>query len=217
MRIDNDVNVDNILTDEIFKKFAKQVASFDSVNIDKKIRAEYEKNNELDKYELIAPNHVAKSITLGDIIKFTKKDTYQISCASIVKHIKYIYNNKNIIDYISLTTNNANHIWRIYPANHFIYRLNRHGEDRNVIECLKKYVSETVQTKGTKMIVLTPAIKKTLFGPTFSYIDNECDRIISDHNKQTNMAIYTGTSDQVIDKIIEKNYRPTQKIRKSKK
>lgn len=181
------MNLDNISTNDIFKSFSKQAIDFDEREFDKMMYKKYPK--ELDRYEFISPSQVSCRIMLGDVIKFTKKNSMTISCASIVKKIQYTnesQNNSKIIDFMFLSTDEKDHIWKIYIANHFIFKLMPYDTlTRSRTEFYDKIVT-SLQNKKSKMVFISPKLKKEIvskcFDKKYDDIDYVCEKIFNNYD-----------------------------------
>jgi len=180
------MDLDNIKTNDIFKSFSKQAKDFDEKEFDKMMYNKYP--NELDKYEFIPPSQVSDRIMLGDVIKFTKKNTTTISCSSIVKKIQYRNDDSKIIDFVFLSTNKKNHMWKIYIANHFIFKLMPDNTlTRSKSEFYDKIVT-SIQNKKAKMVNISPNLKKDImskyFDKKYDGLDDACEKIFNDNDTE---------------------------------
>jgi hypothetical protein len=116
------IDLDKITMDDIFKGFDKQAKEFDAAGIDKFYRDKYP--DKLEKYILLSYEDLGASLEKGSVIKFTKKNSDDISCSCFIKSIAYLETDSKIIEYL-VVSKGPNTVWRIYPSNHYIFKLDR--------------------------------------------------------------------------------------------
>jgi hypothetical protein len=114
-------NLDDISLDDILNGISNQCRNFDEENIDRIVRSEYP--DKLAQYVIVRPDEIY-TIATGDVLRYVKKNYDGISCAAVVKSIVYVDDAKRVVDFflLSLPYQNRSTLWKIYPANHYIFR-----------------------------------------------------------------------------------------------
>lgn len=108
------MNLDSITFDDILESFDNQTVNVKE--IDRFYRKMY--HEKLEKYMLVSPYDVKQVITKGSVIRYIKKDSNELSCASFVMKIKKDESN----DYFILSMlRDSSKLWKIYPSNHYIF------------------------------------------------------------------------------------------------
>lgn len=171
--------MDKISFDDIVDGFDDQSSSFDYKKIDNMVRYKYSKQLEL--YDLVSPSEITDLISKGDVIRYTKRPDYELSCVSIVKDVIFIDSNKRIIDYILLGAPKRENVWKIYPSNHYIFLRDVNRLNRRVLDRAREQLTE----KGKRFIdvdISPSAMKK--FTDEVRAIDANLDKIFKSYESK---------------------------------
>lgn len=211
------IDKSKITLDDIVDGIIAKNISFDAEKIDAMYHEMYP--NELQQYALVKPYEVISQISVGSIIRYNKKKTNGISCASFVVKIVYTTDDisvqyGSVLDYLLLGRlprvwkhdQRKKKLWRIYPSNHHIFKfddaiLNQENK-KKMLHYYKKYSS------NVKMISIPAKERNKILkhmGATDEEIekDNELEKqlreIFDSKNKKkpsySNISIDTDNSD----------------------
>ena len=171
--------MDKISLEDIINGFDDQSASFDYKKTDNMIRHKYSK--ELGMYDLVSPSEIAELLSKGDVIRYTKRPDYELSCVGIIKNIIYVDTKKRIIDYMLLGAPSRDNVWKIYPSNHYIFLRDGNRPNRRVIDKVRDHLVEN----GKRFIdvdISPNAMKK--FTNDIRVIDEKLDKIFKSHESK---------------------------------
>lgn len=203
------INLDNITLDDIINGLKTQQEKFDANKIDKFYHKSYP--TELSKYVLVNPYDVYNIVPLGSVIRYIKKDADDISCVCIVKKIVESDEKSKNSGYLLLSLVSKEKMWKIYPANHYIFIYDRYLSNRSFVHKLEeKYVDQ--KKKYKKIIMPDKELHKVLkhMGMNEQQIqsDKNADKILAKRKhapEYIKQKVTIDNVDNIVDQILLHN------------
>ena len=214
------LNIEDITLDDILTSFEKRRDKFDPNKIELDYKRRYKK--ELEKYRFVNPYDVYSLIKPGTVIKYTKKNSTELSNASLVT---YVFDNRNNSlkvaqnsGYIALSLlGDKTKKWKICPINHYIFyydpQLRINGAFTNNMR--EMYDSTNKKYKDVKVNKKTERIIMKTIGMTDKQIqsDANADKLLKYKTKIPNYTDHKVTEDNVdnvVDEILNYNKKQTK-------
>lgn len=187
-------NPDDMTLEEIYAGFDAQVKGFDAKGVDRSFHEMFP--TELKHYALVKPFEAKTRITVGDIIRHTKRNYKGISRRGLVVKIVHTYEDVSVdkgpaVDYFVLGrlplpkkmkgVKQKNELWEIYPDNHYIFKYDSYIADQQTKIAALSYLNKS---QG-KLIELPPKMRNRVLkhmGQTDEQInrDNENNKRVKD-------------------------------------
>jgi hypothetical protein len=123
--ISSPIDLDKISLNDMLTGFDKQSEVKEADEIDNYFRSKY--SQKLEKYTFIRHKDLANILQTGDLIRYSKKSSCDMSCSCFIGMITYLDPGKNVIDQIIVGVYGKKKLWKLYPANHYIYKYDKNA------------------------------------------------------------------------------------------
>lgn len=188
------IDLDKISLNDMFTGFDKQSEVENAEEIDNYFRSKY--SQKLEKYTFIRHKDLASVLQNGDLIRYSKKSSCDMSCSCFIGMILYLDSGKNVIDQIIVGVYGKKKLWKLYPANHYIYKYDKNalGKTRRdeMIKILEMNKSNNSSTTRKSRELTDDELLKAMknLGKNQEYIDSNLKlntnvgAIFNDHDRR---------------------------------